>query len=409
MLLYVNVHFLFSTKHSIHQPKMQLNEDLHNGNDTIEISSSEFIQLESRSSTITKNQINISKSKSLPFIQTTNKPNLSTVITTKQFQSSSELSECEVALAGSQWTAWNLVDLCLSSAVPFILLVILNALIIWQVFRQRKLPSSPGSVSERSSRNATNTIPAATPFISGSRINTRYSVTFNMSNSNSNRIRNSKAERSVTLMLLFTTLAFLLLRTPISFGHFVQMLLSEEILFKFIKPIICMAAFAVAEILAFGQQAIQFYIYFACSASFRQALRRELRLVFHHLVRLIPRHSLHSLIPSATPPQHSNLQPPAPATAPDVLYRVQELSSQLLYREAISNSSSCRHELQWEDRHILVCRLCLTHRLVHHPSCVHYRAETSSTCECLSLNRPAHIVVPLKDYFPPNFGIAYRN
>ena len=406
MLLAVNVHFLFSTttKHSIHPPKMPFNEDLHNGNeqnDTIKISSnSEFIQLANRASTITKNQINISKSKSLSFIQTTNTPNPSTEIATKHSLSSSEMSECEVALAGSQWAAWNLVDLCLSSTVPFILLLILNALIILHVFRQKRQPSSPGSVSERSSRNATNAIAATTPFSSGSRSNARYSVTFNMRNPNANRIRNSKAERSVTLMLLFTTLAFLLLRTPISFGHFVQWLLSEERLFKFIEPIICMAAFAVAEILAFGQQAIQFYIYFACSASFRQALRREVRLIIHHLARLIPRHLLHSPTPPSIPPQPSNFQPSAPDTAQDVLYRV--------HREAISISNSCRHLFQWEDRHILACRLCLLRRLVHHPSCVHYRAETSSTCECLSLDRPVHIVVPLKDYFPPTFGIAYR-
>ena len=98
-----------------------------------------------------------------------------------------------------------------------------------------------------------------------------------------------KAEKSVTLMLLVTTFAFLLMCTPIAVCHSLQTLLTEEKLFVLIEPVTCMAAFAVAEMLAFGQHAIQFYVYFACSARFRQAILWQFHLSTNRLGRFLSR------------------------------------------------------------------------------------------------------------------------
>lgn len=415
VLISVNTHFLFfsSTKRSPNQLLPIEAQDLLESDAQIyvvkSVSDGILIQLENQ--TIDSNLNVIPKHLSLPF-QSTKTPSLSPM---KYLQmGSSEISGCELLLAGSQWATWNLVDLCLSSAGPFLFILILNILIVLNVYRQKRQGLRPAPVFSQSSRNATKAAITATStrLDVGSRSNCRNTVTFSLSNSKSNRIRKSKAELSVTLMLLFTTLAFLLLRTPISFGHIIQMLVSEEKLFTFIEPVTFMAAFALAEILAFGQHASQFYIYFACSARFRQALRREFRLIFQHVVGLArrfrhrDRHSTQSQDESQAPAAEASAL--VPVREPTLSAQRPQNCIQSLTNK---NLNECRHEFEWASRHLLICRICFSHRLVHHPSCVHYRDDNRLNCECLSpsLERPAHIVIHLRDHFTPIFGMTYRS
>ena len=409
LLLAVNMHFLFSNSlnPSRHLLQTTFDEDTLHQRDRFNITEftsatefDEFFQLTRKIPLIRANQNNTSKLINLPAQLTTIKPFFSLM---KHTQIENDISECEMVLSANQWTKWNLVDLCLSSACPFAFLLILNLLIILRISRQRTQALRPGSITERSSRRCTNATasPAHCSSLSArSRLNVRQ-VTFSLSNLKYSKVRNSKAEKSVTLMLLVTILTFLILRTPISLGHFVQMLVSEETIYSFIEPVTCITAFAVAEILAFGQHATQFYVYITCSARFRQALCRELRLLFLNFKSLI----LCNLL------RHPDV-PPAPAIAIEGNTRRPTLSAQRqLYGEQSTNSypTACRHEFQWADRHLLVCRLCSTRRPVHHPSCIHHRDENRFTCECMSLERPAHIVVHLSDHFAPIFGISYRS
>lgn len=246
LLLAVNTHFLlFSTTNHSRQPPMILFEkDFSSRNVPINVSEViSDINSEDKLSHITSEfpkistpPHNLNRLISLPD-QSTNKALFSSI---KHAQA--EQSECEIMLAGSQWKAWNVVDLCLSSAGPFSFLLILNISIILRVTRQTSQTLRPGSVSERGSRRNTNATSASSPRTrsTANQMSITHRVTFRLSNSSRNP--NSKAERSVTLMLLITTLAFLLLRTPTSIGHFIQILVSEERLYAFIEPVTCMVS-----------------------------------------------------------------------------------------------------------------------------------------------------------------------
>ena len=414
LLLMINMHFLFSstTKH-LHQPlitpfykEQSYQNEPHNLTECVP-----NIKIVNNLAKITSQKAsNISNiCISISFQNQSSTSNISRVLSMKHSQNSgTEVSGCEIMLAGNQWTAWNLMDLCLSSASPFAFLLIFNLSIILRVTRQKAFASRLGSVSYSTVRFTNAPANAATSKLKNeNQINNKREVTFSFSKLNSTCIRNSKAERSITLMLLVTTLAFLILRTPISLGNLTQMLVSEERLYLFIEPVTCMAAFAVAEILAFGQHATQFYVYFVCSARFRHALCRQLRLIFTNLIKLFPRHSLKlpdELSAPAPAPKAENREPTLPALHPLYQYSGGKCAYSTL-------PTQCRHEYQWEDRYLLVCRLCFARRPVHHPSCVYHRDESRFACECMSptLQRPAHIVVHLRDHFAPLFGMAYRS
>ena len=401
-------------KHSLDLPRTPVDEDSHNGIDhynlieftSVPIIDDKIFQLTNRTQLIASNQTNRTNTSRTMMVSNQpfngSNPGFSSK-SEKHTQIGAEPSECELILAGIQWTSWNLIDLCLSSIGPFTFLTILNIFIILHVFQQSRVTSRPGSDSQRNSRRPTSATVASNLLNEINIINSRH-VNLSYYNTKSNRKRNSKAERSVTLMLLVTTLAFLVMRTPISVGHFVQMLLSEEKLFAIIEPLSCMATFAIAEIFAFGQHAVQFYVYFACSARFRQALCRELRLILHRLSCLSSRRSPHA------PDQHAS-----PMVAELQIHEPIRPTQRQLDVESYANNfnshRTCQHKFRWANRNLLVCRLCFSHRLLHNPSCVHYRDERRFYCECLSppLNRQDHFVVHLRDYFPPIFEIAYRS
>ena len=279
----------------------------------------------------------------------------------------SESSNCKAAIAGSQWTFWNLVDHVLSSLGPFAIIFALNLAIIIRISaRTRPVNARQGFIV--STKNQV----AATS--------------------------DSNAERSVTLMLLVTTFAFVVMRSPIAVGHSLQMLLTEEKLFALIEPVTCMAAFAVAEMLAFGHHAIQFYVYFACSARFRQTLHRQLDLFVHRFELLLFRLAIR------TPNFETAKEIPlAPYRQPNLQYHcVSPISRPQRF-------DCCHHAFMWIGQHVLMCRCCLKKRVVHHPSCLYFRDEQRFECECLdaSIERPAHIVVHLGDRQIPfvNIGI----
>lgn len=222
MLLTANLNFLFyRAKNLSRDPTRTLNEQ------------HEAFQLANQTLNITLNQ-------SIINIDITNQTT-AVHLPENHFRNKFEPSGCEIMLSGTHWTTWNIADLCFSSAGPFAFLVILNILIILRVCRPRAQNSPHKSTSARLCRRATSTNGASVfPIIGTHRINTAPSVSFRRSNSTSNRIRKLNAERSVTLMLLVSTFAFLIMRAPISVGHLIQTLLTEEKLFEFIEPVTCM-------------------------------------------------------------------------------------------------------------------------------------------------------------------------
>ena len=289
----------------------------------------------------------------------------------------SESSNCEAAIAGSHWTFWNLIDLVLSSLSPFAIILTLNVAIIIRISTRSRSTNTRQGPMLRDGVRVVLAI-ASEPQHMGEYHLSKDQVAVN----------NLKAERSVTLMLLLTTFAFVVMRTPIAVGHSLQMLLTEEKLFELIEPATCMTAFAVAEMLAFGQHAIQFYVYFACSARFRQVLLRQLDLFVHRWGLLLNRLAIRmpdfetaNVIP-LTRYRQPNLQlySASPASRPQRFDR-------------------CHHAFIWIGPHVLMCRCCLKKRVVHHPSCLYFREEQRFECECLdaSIEHPPHIVVHLGD------------
>ena len=100
--------------------------------------------------------------------------------------------------------------------------------------------------------------------------------------------RNTHAERRVSLKLFVTALTFLMLTAPISVGHLVHTLLPEETVHNMLnQSAFVMTMFAIADLLAYAQHASQFYVCFACSLCFRQALRRQFGRLVSRMRRLL--------------------------------------------------------------------------------------------------------------------------
>ena len=291
-----------------------------------------------------------------------------------RYEITSEQSECEKALEESKWAISNLVDLVLSSLGPFAIMFALNVAIILRFSnRNRSIKTRQGPIVFRDGVKVVLT-PRSEPQ------HTR-GYNYHLTKNQVEAASESKAEKSVTLMLLVTTFAFLVMRTPIAVGHSLQMLLTEEKLFALIEPVTCMAAFAVAEMLAFGQHAIQFYVYLACSARFRQALLRQFNSAINRLCRFFSR-----LYIRPPDPQAGNVIPLEQHRDP---------------------ANTCHHTFTWINSHILMCRLCLHERVVHHPSCPYFREEHRIECECLlsSVQHQAHLVFHLGDCQSPILGL----
>ena len=111
-------------------------------------------------------------------------------------------------------------------------------------------------------------------------------------------LRNSHAERRVSLMLCITAFTFLVFTAPIAVNHVVHTLLLEEALHKMWSQRAFMTLFAISDLLAFMQHASQFYVCYSSSFCFRQALRRQFGRVRTRINRLL--HLNKSLTP--TPP-----------------------------------------------------------------------------------------------------------
>ena len=299
-----------------------------------------------------RDQINLSTS--IPIRSTT----ADITNTSRGFNEPQESLECGNALSESQWMLWNLVDLCLFSAGPFMFLVPLNLSIICRVSKYT-FPSRLDSVAQRPIENSTSAQASnsgAARLIGTSR--------------GALAVRDAKAERQVTAMLLVTTVAFLVMRTPITVGHALQMAITEKKLFALIQPATCMKLFAVAEVLAFGQHATQFYVNFACSARFRRALCRQFRVVVAFAARLVFEDSN-----STTDPRRRALQ----------LNQLTRYSPPILDNLSSPSHNRCLHQYVWIESHLLVCRLCFTSRLVHHPLCIHFHEENiyPYICDCV--------------------------
>ena len=99
--------------------------------------------------------------------------------------------------------------------------------------------------------------------------------------------RNTHAELRVSLMLFVTALTFLMLTAPVSVGHLMHTLLPEDTVNEMMNQSAFIALFAIADLLAFAQHASQFYVCFACSFCFRQALRRQFVHVVTRIYRLL--------------------------------------------------------------------------------------------------------------------------
>ena len=344
----------------------------------------EFLFQTSASSSQSTTQLLINLSRA-----TASSPNRAEVIRVKrvnefvQYEITSERSECEAALAGSQWALWNLVDLVISSLGPFAIIFAFNLAILIRISTQCNSEKTRQGILLRNRVRVVLIRESESQCVQ----------TLNLSNNpikhrnKAFETREAKAEKSVTLMLLVTTFAFVLLRAPISVGHSLQTLLTEEKLFDLIEPVICMAAFSVAEMLAFGQHSMQFFIYFACSPRFRQAILRQLDNIIHQIGRL----------------SRLALRPPDPENGNIILLTHQRQPAPKHYPLSSvrrpQSFDSCQHTFLWIEPHILMCRRCFHKRVVHHPSCPNFRDEQRLECECLDplIEHPAHIVVHLTD------------
>lgn len=152
-----------------------------------------------------------------------------------------ETSNCEAVLAGSQWTLWNLCDLVLSSLLPFAFIFAFNVAIIVRISRIRKRRNTrPESIVliNRNRVRLTVTLEGEPQLVHSPLIRQKKQK----ARKNATAATDSRAEWSVTGMLLVTTFMFLAMRTPIVAGHSLQMLISEEKLFEFVHPVICMGA-----------------------------------------------------------------------------------------------------------------------------------------------------------------------
>ena len=90
-------------------------------------------------------------------------------------------------------------------------------------------------------------------------------------------------------MLFVSALTSLVLTAPISVGHLVhtlQLKWTEELM----EQSTFMTCFAIADLLAFVQHASQFYVCFACSLCFRQALRRQFVRIEKGIRHILPCH-----------------------------------------------------------------------------------------------------------------------
>ena len=244
--------------------------------------------------------------------------------------------------------------------------------------------------------------------------------------------RNMQAERRVSLMLFVTALTFLVLTAPVCVGQLVSTLLHEDTLNRMINQRAFNTLFAVAELLAFAQHASQFYVCFACSFCFRQALRRQLVRLAVRIDRLLPAYTsveAHSLLGLAGRSEWAGRLhlPSALFSQWHIPVHVQQEQLQLLPRDrnrlnadlqeninlqAFSRNhgkpiaerrenlerqpkpganptpkatAPCeKHELLWAGPSLLVCRRCRTLRLVHHPTCAQFKDERKLSCSCLT-------------------------
>ena len=315
------------------------------------------------------------------------------------YQKVGERSECEAALEKSHWIVWNLIDLALSSLGPFLIIFAINIAIIIAISTHNRHVARQRPIVLSDNERVSRTLEEGPQLEQGLFHSGDQAKRAKMAS-------DANAEKAVTRMLLLTTLTFVVLCTPIVAGHSLQMLLTEDTLFSLMEPATCMTVFAVAEMLSFGQHAVQFYVYLTCSARFRQALLRQLDSLIHRLGSLRFHHVTHAhRLPSPYPETNHSiplgfLSPTSPWHVPAQYDLVRPCST-------TQNSTQCHHAFVWIDPHILMCRLCLHERVVHHPSCHNFRDEQRFECECLlsSIEHPAHLVVHLGDQQSPFFGL----
>lgn len=105
--------------------------------------------------------------------------------------------------------------------------------------------------------------------------------------------RATVSDLHLTLLLLVPSIAFLVLTLPISAGHAVQMVIGEENLFKLVVPEVLMILFAIAELLAYSQHALNFYLCILTSGSFRRAIRRSVTRSTAYMLLLDCAHRVH--------------------------------------------------------------------------------------------------------------------
>ena len=243
--------------------------------------------------------------------------------------------------------------------------------------------------------------------------------------------RNTHAERRVSLMLFVTALTFLVLTAPASVGQLVSTLLHEDTVERMINQSAFNTLFAVSELLAFAQHASQFYVCFACSFCFRQALRRQLVRLAVRIDRLLPSYT--SVAPYSLRGLAGRSELAGRSNAPSALFSQRHIQQEQLQLQSsdrnlinadleeninFSNfhtrhhtctkpiaakrtnherqpkhranptpkgTAPCaKHEFLWAGPSLLVCRHCRTLRLVHHPTCANFKDERKLSCSCLT-------------------------
>lgn len=151
--------------------------------------------------------------------------------------------------------------------------------------------------------------------------------------------------------------------------------------------------------LAFSQHAVQFFVYFTCSAQFRKVIRKKLDLFAQHIGRFL------LVTVRLVDSRQFNPETGNALTGPIDPHRLHYHSNPTFALErrpvlpgsAVMSSIPCNHVFIWADshNHVLFCYLCHYQRVVHHLSCHYYRHDQRFDCECLRAavehEHPAHV------------------
>ena len=291
------------------------------------------------------------------------------------------IAEC--AMGNERLGLWNVLDAVIYSALPACLLVFLDTLIVIRLHRaasaqhqhqqQCRLLMSRGAsrnqirqmapesllIESESFRNKLTPVELILPYgKKGNLFNFQSAVVRSVARQSidikptssagaaphpraralqSTSGRTTHNDLRLTLVLLVPSVTFLALTLPIAAGHAIQMIIGESRLFKLVEPKVLMLLFAIAELFACTQHALNFYLCAIMSSSFRRATWRwmnwstpfywllngahRVRALFHNLCCCFKHRSRNSL--------------------PEIRFRWVPAHLQVHIRPHIRNSAAC--------------------------------------------------------------------